>query len=111
MSTYLSGELILILQITFISYMVLYIYLLCLHEVAGNNIHINREEEESMYLIIILQTFIRNQEINSQKSYNLQCTVCRLLLLRYCWDKKKYHNIQTIEISSINLQCFVIIRI
>ena len=34
-----------------------------------------------------------------------------LSLLRYCWDKKKYHNIQTIGISSINFYCFVIVGI
>ena len=33
-----------------------------------------------------------------------------LSLLRYCWDKKKY-NIQTVEISSINLYYFVIVEI
>ena len=35
-----------------------------------------------------------------------------LSLLRYCWDKKKkYHNIQTIEISSIKFECFVVVGI
>ena len=46
------------------------------------------------------------------KHYTYYNTYSSLSLLRYTAGiRKKYHNIQTIEISSINCECFVIVGI
>ena len=54
---------------------------------------------------------INTQQLLPSNPRYMNVMYSSLSLLRYCWDKKKVQYIQTIEISSINFYCFVIVGI